>query len=553
MDTPAKLHLGSRLVERAFRLQAPDTRDLRITRDIRVPMPDGVVLLADRWAPASGGDGLPVLLIRTPYGRRGIMTLGLVRPFAERGFQVVVQSARGTFGSGGEWAPMRHERDDGLATLDWLVAQPWAGDAIVLAGGSYMGYVQWAVCDALPPQVKAMVPQITESAISLEFLRPDGFSLETPFLWGVTVDRQERPAAIVRQLLGARKVRAALTTVPLAGADMAALGHHDPYVQSILEHDGDDPYWQPIDHRHRVGSTSVPVSSIGGWYDLFLPGQLRDFEALVAAGVPARLTVGPWVHTASEGAACMAREVLDWAKPLALGEQPPDRAPVRLYVMGAGEWRDFPSWPPPGYEPQRWHLWRGGALGTAPPPDSDPARYRYDPADPTPAVGGVRMVTTLSRNVNGRARQNKLEERADVLVYTSDVLDRDVEVVGPVRAEIWFQSSLPHADVFVRLCDVDDSGTSTNVCDGLTSIENADSISCVHVELWPTAYRFPRGHRIRVQVSSGSFPRYARNHGTGEPRATATTMRAADQAVFHDPAHPSAVLLRVATRSPGQV
>jgi putative CocE/NonD family hydrolase len=132
-----------------------------------------------------------------------------------------------------------------------------------------------------------------------------------------------------------------------------------------------------------------------------------------------------------------------------------------------------------------------------------------------------------------------------VLTYTTPVLDQDVEVIGEVSAEIWFSSSLAHADVFVRLCDVDPDGRSWNVCDGLVSLTSADEPQCATVRLWPTAYRFRRGHRIRVQVSSGAFPRYARNPGTGEPRATATTMIAADQSVHCGPERPSAIVLPV--------
>jgi hypothetical protein len=168
-----------------------------------------------------------------------------------------------------------------------------------------------------------------------------------------------------------------------------------------------------------------------------------------------------------------------------------------------------------------------------------PARFRYDPADPTPAVGGVRA------SGGGRADNAKLEARPDVLTYTTAPLDADVEVVGEVGAEIWFESSRPYADVFVRVCDVDPRGRSTNVCDGLVSLAGADRLTRAEVPLWPTAYRFGRGHRIRVQVSSGAFPRFARNPGTGEPQATATRLEAADQAVHHGPEHPSAVLLPV--------
>jgi uncharacterized protein len=235
------------------------------------------------------------------------------------------------------------------------------------------------------------------------------------------------------------------------------------------------------------------------------------------------------------------KEALEFGLAHARGAEPPPRAPVRLYVMGEDVWRDFPSWPPPGYPPTRFHLQPGGALADSAPAQSDPDRYRYDPADPTPAVGGVRMVA----RGGGRVDNAALEARPDVLTYTTAPLEADVEVVGDVSAQIWFGSSLPYADVFVRLCDVAPSGKSWNACDGLTSVTGADQVSCVTVTMWPTAYRFKRGHRIRVQVSSGAFPRYARNLGTGEQRVTATRLVAAGQTVYHDPARPSAVILPV--------
>jgi putative CocE/NonD family hydrolase len=538
------MNLSSRLLQRALKLPAPSTRDVVVQRDLRVPMPDGIDLLADRWAPR-GGEGLPVALARSPYGRRGAFGTMIARPLAERGYQVVVQSTRGGFGSGGVFDPMRQERADGLATLEWLVAQPWAGDSIVLVGGSYLGYVQWAVADRLPPQVKAMIPHITESALTLEFLRADGMSLETPFGWGVQVALQETRWAVLRQLLGqGRRTGRALRTLPLNRADVAAVGHRSDYVQNVLAHDADHPHWAEADHRRRVAEVTVPVSSIGGWYDIFLPGQLRDFRALRDAGRPTRLTVGPWTHAAREhileSSGVAVREALDFGLAHARGAQPSERAPVRLFVMGQDTWRDFESWPPPGYPARRFHLHPDGALSSDAPPESAPDRYHYDPADPTPAVGGVRMAGDT-----GRVDNTALEARADVLTYTTAVLDRDVEVIGEVSAEIWFRSSLRHADVFVRLCDVHPDGRSYNVCDGLTSTSHADELGDVEVRLWPTAHRFRRGHRIRVQVSSGAFPRYARNPGTGEPRATATTLRAADQQVHHDPDHPSAVILPV--------
>jgi hypothetical protein len=291
-----------------------------------------------------------------------------------------------------------------------------------------------------------------------------------------------------------------------------------------------------------VAEIDVPVSSVAGWHDIFLPGQLRDHQALQAAGREARLTVGPWSHISLSTGSVAFGEALGFGLALARGGRPPGRAPVRLFVMGEEKWRDFPSWPPPGYQAQRFHLQPGAALGTAVPGESDPDGYRYDPADLTPAVGGVRMAIGVKA---GRVDNTRLEARPDVLAYTAAALGADVEVIGEVSAEIWFRSTQPSADVFVRLCDVDPAGRSVNVCDGLAGIAGAGHVSRAMVALWPTAYRFRRGHRIRVQVSSGASPRYNRNPGTGEPRATAATLRVADQQVFHDPAHPSAIILPV--------
>jgi putative CocE/NonD family hydrolase len=537
------MNLMSHVVQRMQDLSSPLTREVVIERDLTTPMRDGAVLLADRWTPKSGGDGLPTALVRVPYGRRGLVASLTARPLAERGFQVFVQSTRGTFGSAGPFDPMRREREDGLDTIDWVVKQPWFGESMILIGMSYLGVVQWAVADAVPAQVKAMIPAVTESALTLEFLRGDGFCLEIPFNWGVQVAGQERRFATVRQRLGAKKVQAALSTLPLDEADIAAIGHRSDYIQNILAHDRDDPFWAAADHRERVAQVRVPVSSIGGWYDAFLPGQLRDFQVLRENGRTARLTVGPWPHEAFAAVGGLSiREALDFALPLTRGEQPAERAPVRLFVMGQDAWRDFESWPPPGYVPHRFHLQPGGALAADPPGESAPDGYRYDPADPTPALGGVRLAPGVKP---GRVDNAMLEARPDVLTYTTGLLDRDVEVIGEVSAEIWFRSSLPFADVFVRLCDVDEKDRSYNVCDGLTSVTSADTTSPVTVRLWSTAYRFKHGHRIRVQVSSGAFPRYNRNPGTGEPRGSAVTLRAADQQVCHHPEHPSAVILPV--------
>ncbi len=209
--------------------------------------------------------------------------------------------------------------------------------------------------------------------------------------------------------------------------------------------------------------------------------------------------------------------------------------------MDGGGWRDLPQWPPAA-SIQRWHLQPHGALATPVPPAGEPARYTYDPADPTPAVGG-----TSSSPANAGPKDNReLERRPDVLTYTSEPLRSALEITGPVTAELFVSSSRPHTDFFARLCDVDQKGRSVNITDGLIRLTSAGpQPQQVRIDLWPTAHRFRPGHRIRLQVSSGAHPRYARNTGSGEPLATAATLYTAQQAVHHDPARPSAVLLPV--------
>jgi hypothetical protein len=220
-----------------------------------------------------------------------------------------------------------------------------------------------------------------------------------------------------------------------------------------------------------------------------------------------------------------------------------ERPPVRLQLGGGGRLLELDDWPPPA-EVTAWRLQADGGLSEQLPSPSEPDRYRYDPADPTPSVGGA----LLDPRAAGRKDNRRLEGRPDVLVYTSDPLAEDLDVAGPAAAELFIKSSLDHTDFFARLCDVDGGGRSVNVSDGLLRLRpgpGANGVRRVRIEMWPVGHRFKRGNRLRLQVSSGAHPRFARNLGAGEPLGTGTTLKAADQEVFHDPERPSAVLLPV--------
>ncbi|PZF98927.1 CocE/NonD family hydrolase [Micromonospora deserti] len=537
--------LATRLATAALRLPAARARRVTVTRGIRVRVRDGVPLRTDHYAPDLAG--APTVLIRTPYGRGGPMRL-LGRVTAERGFHVVIQACRGTDGSGGVFAPLVHEREDGLDTLDWLRRQRWWSGAFGMFGASYQGFVQWALAADAGEELRAMVAVVTASATRDSTYAGESFALDTVLTWAELLQAQTVPWLARQWELkrGQPRLAAALAHLPLAEADRVATGVTVPFFQEWLRHHTPDAdYWRPRMFAGRITQVRAPVAMVSGWHDIFLPAQLRDFAALRAAGARPRLTVGPWTHGSPGLFVAALREGLDWLDEHLAGRPASRTAPVRLHVGGVGGgWRDLPDWPPPA-TPTRWYLHPGGGLATAAPVPSAPHRFWYDPADPTPSLGGPLLVAQRAGPVDNRP----VEARPDVLTFTTAALDAPVEVIGPVRAEVHVRSELPYLDVFVRLCDVDRRGRSWNVCDGLVRVApgryGADPAGVVRVpvELWPTAHRFAPGHRLRLQVSGGAHPRYARNPGTGEPLGTAVTLRAGWREVLHDPEYPSAVLL----------
>jgi putative CocE/NonD family hydrolase len=327
--------------------------------------------------------------------------------------------------------------------------------------------------------------------------------------------------------------------------DQRIVGHPVAFYQDWISHnEPGDEWWDVVDHSK--DRTKIPAATlVGGWYDLFLVGQVADFEALVAAGRSARLTVGPWSHASLGGVGASLRDALAFFDEQLKGRKPePD--PVRLFVMGSKEWRTFAQWPPRA-DQQKWYLGSGGTLS----PDgvaSGPAdRYRYDPSDPTPGLGGPSLLGSAA----GPKDQKPRETRRDVVTYTSVPMRSDLTVVGPLTATLHLRSSLEHTDFFVRLCDVDAKGKSTNLADGIkrltpgTVTKTDDGTFELQVSMWPTANTFKAGHRVRLQVSSGAHPLFARNPGSGEPLGTATTLVPADQEIWHDETHESFILLPV--------
>jgi len=530
-----------------------------LRRDVGAPMPDGVVLLGDHYRPAVNGGPMPVVLIRSPYGRAGLAGTLFAAPLARQGFQVFIQSTRGTFGSGGQFRPFLHEQADGLATVAWLRDQPWCDGQVSMVGASYLGHTQWAVAPYVDPPLASVSLNITAAKITAAFYEHGAPGLDNALHWTSTIGRQERggPSRVIPSPLQLARMKRALRKVPLQAADVSVAGAPVAFWRDFVGHAAPgDEFWSGVDHHSADMSRMPPTSMVTGWWDLFLQEQLRDYAAIRAGGVTATLTVGPWLHGEPGEIKAIAKQDVAWLDQHLAGGPPRSGPPVRVFLQQAGTWLDFEQWPPPGTAAAAYFLRTSGRLTRDPEPGSaEPATFVYDPADPTPSVGGP-----LLQPPGKQADNTAIEARPDVLVYTTEPLAADQDLVGPVSAHIFVRTSLEHADLFVRVCDVDANGVSRNVVDGVRRLHpqtvpapdiqvGADGILAVSVDLYPTAYRVRAGHRIRVQVSGGAFPRYVRNFGTSEPFGAATTARPCRFEIYADAEHRGCVLLPCYSRS----
>jgi len=542
------MSLASRFLAQLYKLPKRECGVIR-TRDIRVPMYDGIKLATEHFAPNMPGRH-PTILMREPYGLTGFATIGEV--YAERGYHVVLQACRGTDRSEGEFDPFGHERDDGLATLEWIKAQPWFDGRLGTSGPSYLGYAQWAICDALPRH-SAMALKVTSAEFRSIVFPGGGLAVGLWLSWIQTIEgiRGNPMRTAQRMFTGGieRSTLRATMKLPLKDADRRVTGHEVPFWRHWMQEAiGNDAFWQPLDHTHRIGARTPPVSFVSGWYDFMLDQLLRDYASLVDAGHEPQLTIGPWNHVSPDLQMESVKQTLSWMDAQLLGDRSSLREkPVRLWISGAGEWREFERYPPVEPESEIWHIHPGKLLSQRPVRAAPADTYAYDPSDPTPAVGGAMFAFTGA----GPVDQAPLEKRGDVLIYTSDQLGQPITILGQVRVVLYARSSLPNTDFFVRLSDVDEMGVSTNICDGImrkTSADPAvpDDIWKLSFRMHAAAHRFNRNHRLRVVICSGAHPRYARNTGTDEPLGEATRLVSAQVEVFHDPQHPSAIHLPVA-------
>jgi uncharacterized protein len=534
-------------------------RNVVVERDVEVPMRDGTTLRADVYRPAEGR--WPVLLKRTPYDKN--MPFGTLVDLDQmsavlQGFAVVIQDVRGRASSEGKHQPFE-ERDDGYESVEWCASQPWCNGNVGMYGSSYHGATQMAAASARPPHLRAISP-IQASSDYYEGRSYFGGAFELGALLtislGTTAYGSFRFADLDSDEVGRLRadITEVLATLPQVALDLplkerlgrpeGALAVLTPWFMDWVEKPmPDEPYWESISLERRYGDIDVPALHVSSWFDQFHVGTLRNYEGLRAGAATDAtrdgqyLIVGPWNHypprTGGQGSIRvgdvdfgrasklnMDGVQLGWFRQQLQGDAGAfrQRKRVKLFVMGRNVWRDEDEWPlARAVETPLFLHTTGdsGALRWAQMPERLSASYEYDPMDPVPTVGGAHLVLD-SAVLQGPVIQEAIEARDDVLTFTSDRVDEDLEVTGWVNAELQVSSSAVSTDFTVRLCDVHPDGRSFSVCDGIRRVNcEPDDVFNVKVRLGATSHVFLTGHRIRVQISSSNSPRFDVNPNTG--------------------------------------
>lgn len=570
---------------------SPTVSRVLVEKNIPIPLRDGVVTYADIFRPADG-DPVPGIITRTPYDKEVFAAAALpIMPsalkLAERGYAVAVQDVRGRFSSEGEFNPFVNEADDGYDSVEWLAAQPWCDGGVAIYGPSYVGATTLLAAKAKPPSLKCAIPIITADdyydgwtyqggALQLGFATFWGLGLAAALALGR--DRgidAEHFAAAGEALLDPHETARTRPLAAMPGLSRPALA---PWWRDWIGHDRRDEYWETLRHSDDYSRYEIPMYHVGGWFDIFGIGTVRNFRGMSAAS-PAghHLLMGPWSHAYYDrylgerdfgptAAAAMSGAVLDYNRFLDrhLKGLESELPAVRYFLMGANEWRTADQWPPAAAETVSWYLHSDGNANSArgdgslsttvPAADEVPDRYFYDPLRPVPSEGGPTLHSAIG--LPGPRDQSRVEARDDVLCYTSDPLDRSVVVAGPVKVVLWTVTDAPDTDFTAKLVDVQPVGAPVSVCDGIIRARFRDSLSeptpvpegepvRYEIDLASTAIAFEPGHRIRLEVSSSNFPRFDANPNTGGPLATETEIWPALQYVLHDADHPSALELCV--------
>ena len=538
--------------------------------------------------------------------------------FASHCYLVVIQDIRGQYASKGTFYEYAHDRDDGYDSVEWAAHLPGSNGKVGMYGSSYVGATQWLAATATPPALKTIVPSNTASDYYDGWTYEDG-AFRLAFIESWMMGTIAHSAAINRgDLKLAASIHEDGLDIakwfhftpydefpPLHPGDPTVA----PYFFDAIKHFTDDAYWKQFSIQSRYDKVDVPVLAFEGWYDAFVNGALRNFDGMRSSGGTAeartdqRIVIGPWEH-------------LGWGRPTSLVSPrlkalgPVANSPVNqlmlawfdhflkgedngvstgprvdYFEMGENRWHTASGWPIPGTQYEKWYLISGGhaasvmgngALSQTPPGEQAPGaaapaldaegmpaapltaasdHFVYDPSNPVPSVGG-HSCCLWSSGPQGQFDQSAIEQRSDILVYSSKPLTKPLDVTGPITVTLYAKSTAPDTDFTAKLIDVFPDGAAINLANGILDVRFRESLSkptLIHpgeiykytIHVWPTSNLFLPGHRIRIDISSSDFPQFAPNPNTGAPFGVSAKWQTATQTILHDPEHPSSVTLPV--------
>ena len=558
---------------------------------VQAKMRDGTILRADIYRPAVEGK-FPVLLQRTPYDKRNEAGFGVKA--AARGYVVVVQDVRGRYSSDGDWYPFKNESNDGYDTVEWAAALPYSNGKVGMFGGSYVGATQMLAAIARPPHLTAICPVVTASNYH------DGWTYQggafeqwfneswTSGLAQDSLSRMiERNTNALNDIWKTPLTDYKLFDVPNASSESKMIQTLAPYFADWLAHPDYDAYWKQWSLEEHYSDVQVPILTVAAWYDIFLGGSLRNYMGVKSHGGSDVARKGQRLMVVIGGHAGGGRKVGDVdfgaAAPFqgdeseddiilswydfqlkGLANDYSDSKPVRLFVMGTNQWRYEDDWPLPRAKQTKYYLHSAGkansaggdgVLSTASGKAEASDHYQYDPANPAPTIGGP-LCCDAKHLKPGPRDQRPVEAREDVLVYSTPALENDLEVTGPVKLELFASSSAVDTDFLAKLVDVWPDGFAQNLTEGIVraryrdsqehgTLMNPNQVYKFSIDMWATSNVFKKGHRLRLEISSSNFPRFDRNMNNGGDIVSARKGVAATNTVYHDPEHPSFLLLPI--------
>jgi len=536
---------------------------VKVDKSVAFTTQDGIKLVSDIYRPQRV-EKTATILIRIPYTKNiqaRFFSNVIGRLWAERGYTVVIQGTRGRYESEGRHVPFQKEREDGIATLNWIANQPWYNGKIGTWGASYFGYTQWVIADQVNPGLSALFVQIASTNFYEMFYPGGAFSFESALFWAARSYTDKDTPHSLEQLKEGYK------ELPLIEADNRTVGDVDFY-NDWATHTQKDEFWRKVDGQNRTSTLKAPVLLLAGWFDPFLPTQLNDYQSIKSEAPSkvadeTKLIIGPWAHARSAilPGGFVPRNYrlesltpsLDWFD-IHLKNRPiiKEIAPVRIFIMGINEWRNEMEWPLARTKYTSVYLNSHGQANTQngngsltldlPTHGAYSDTFIYNPQNPVPSLGGTMLGPRA-----GTVIQNTVEDREDVLVYTGPILEEDIEVTGNIKVILYISTTSTNTDFTVKLVDVHTNGNAYNVSEGILrqDYKPSDFPVKIEIDLWPTSIVFFKGHRIRLEISSSNYPRFDRNQNTGRKIYQETKTVTAIQKVYHGPESPSELILPI--------